>query len=95
MEGEGKFYFPDGRIYEGGMLKDAKHGYGTMIWPDGRKYQGFWKEGEMHGKGKFTEINGTTWLGIWQNGKLAKNNMIENQEAINSISESSRDFIEQ
>lgn len=34
MNGKGKFYWPDGRIYIGDYLNDKKEGFGTFIWPD-------------------------------------------------------------
>jgi len=32
MDGYGKFYWPDGRIYEGEYLDDKKHGKGVFKW---------------------------------------------------------------
>jgi hypothetical protein len=32
MDGEGKFTWPDGRIYEGEYKDDKKEGYGTFEW---------------------------------------------------------------
>ncbi len=32
MEGYGKFYWPDGRIYEGEYLNDKKDGRGIFKW---------------------------------------------------------------
>ena len=32
MEGFGKFYWPDGRIYEGEYIDDKKHGRGLFKW---------------------------------------------------------------
>ena len=31
MHGRGKFYWPDGKIFEGKFVKDKKEGMGTMI----------------------------------------------------------------
>ena len=45
MEGEGKFFWPDKRKYEGEYKNDKKHGYGEYLFPDGRFYKGYWKDG--------------------------------------------------
>jgi hypothetical protein len=45
MHGKGKFFWTDGRMYEGEYKNDLKHGKGIFIWKDGRKYDGEWVEG--------------------------------------------------
>jgi len=40
------YSWQDGRRYEGGYLKDKKHGYGCYTWADGRKYSGMWESGK-------------------------------------------------
>jgi hypothetical protein len=73
MEGNGKFKWPDGRVYMGEYKNDKKDGYGEFEWADGRKYKGNWKNGKQHGEGEFFPSNGKNWKkGIWENGKRIK-----------------------
>jgi hypothetical protein len=46
MHGYGKYWWKDGRRYEGQYLNDKKHGYGIYYWTDGRRYEGNWFEGK-------------------------------------------------
>jgi len=39
MSGNGLFYWPDGRKYEGEYFEDKKEGYGVFSWPDGKNMQ--------------------------------------------------------
>ena len=36
--GEGKYIWPDGRMYEGGFVSDKRHGEGKQIYATGGKY---------------------------------------------------------
>lgn len=67
MNGVGKFYWPDGRIYHGSYLDDKKHGEGKFTWPDGREYTGVWNNGKQHGKGQYTQ-EGKVKECVWENG---------------------------
>lgn len=44
VEGQGKFQFADGDIYDGHWVNDKANGYGTFFSKDGAKYVGEWKE---------------------------------------------------
>ena len=50
MHGEGKFYWPDGRMYEGNFEKDKKSGMGTLHYKDGSKEVGYWDKGIQNGR---------------------------------------------
>ena len=43
MHGRGKFYWPDGRVFEGKFIKDKKTGMGTITYSDKRKEVGYWE----------------------------------------------------
>ena len=39
MHGKGRYYFADGRVYRGTMVKDQQTGYGVCRWPSGDRYE--------------------------------------------------------
>jgi len=45
-EGQGIFYWPDGRKYEGGWKNGKQHGIGTYTSAGGKTKQGEWDEGK-------------------------------------------------
>ena len=47
MQGEGEFWWPDGRHYIGEFVADKKDGKGTMTKPNGDQITGFWKENKF------------------------------------------------
>ena len=47
MNGNGKFTWPDGSIYQGEYLNDKRHGSGIYITPEGIKYEGIWKDSKL------------------------------------------------
>jgi len=51
MNGKGKYYWPDGNIYEGDFVNDIKEGSGTLYIPNGKIYRIPWKNDKMHGSG--------------------------------------------
>lgn len=81
MDGNGVFYWPDNRKYEGQYKNDKKEGYGVFEWydlvmfrPDGRVYKGHWKGGKQHGEGEYfnSKESGVIKKGIWNDGKKIK-----------------------
>ena len=46
MDGDGTFYWSDGRIYRGEYVNDQKEGFGVFTWSDGRSYDGCWSNGK-------------------------------------------------
>lgn len=70
MNGNGKFEWPDGKVYEGQYKMDKKEGFGILKWPDGRIYKGNWKNGKQDGEGQFYAPKTQDWKkGKWENGK--------------------------
>lgn len=57
MDGYGTFSWPDGRSYDGYVIrliiikyvKDKKHGFGDFTYSDGSMYKGNWMDGKEHG----------------------------------------------
>jgi hypothetical protein len=48
--GFGKFYYKDGRIYEGNWQENIKFGFGAVYFPNGTKFMGlFQRHAETHG----------------------------------------------
>lgn len=45
-EGNGIFYWPDGRKYQGGWKNGKQHGIGTYTSASGKTKQGEWSEGK-------------------------------------------------
>lgn len=45
MQGQGKYTFPSGTIYTGGMLDGMFHGDGELLFTNGNKYKGTWNRG--------------------------------------------------
>ena len=42
FHGHGRMQWPDGRMFLGQYVRNAKHGHGVFTWPDGREYAGQW-----------------------------------------------------
>lgn len=47
--GQGRFAWSDGSMYEGGFVDNDINGHGVYQWGDGRKYTGQWVKNRMHG----------------------------------------------
>lgn len=73
MHGKGKFYWPDGKKFEGEFKEDKKDGYGEIQYTDGRIYRGFWSRNKENGKGEIFDPVQNAWRkGEWLKGKLVK-----------------------
>eukprot|EP00747_Dinoflagellata_sp_TGD_P054634 gnl/TRDRNA2_/TRDRNA2_149124_c0_seq1.p1 gnl/TRDRNA2_/TRDRNA2_149124_c0~~gnl/TRDRNA2_/TRDRNA2_149124_c0_seq1.p1 ORF type:complete len:119 (+),score=13.23 gnl/TRDRNA2_/TRDRNA2_149124_c0_seq1:97-453(+) len=68
MHGEGRYKWPDGRVYEGQYVRDFKEGEGSFFWADGRRFVGQWKEGLQDGYGIIRNLRGNKWTGEWCDG---------------------------
>lgn len=88
MHGCGKFYFQDGRKYEGEYVEDKKHGRGVYYWSDGRRYDGEWRLGYQHGKGIMFFPDGTYKIGMWDHGQRLR--WLEEEQNVNSLRNSNR-----
>ena len=69
FDGQGTFYFADGRKYVGQWQNSQFHGQGTFTAPSGT-YVGEFKNGEFHGQGIMTLPDGRKIVGQWKNGAL-------------------------
>lgn len=57
------------RIYEGGVSKGIKHGYGQYVLPSGDVYKGNFKNDLRHGSGVCKFTNGCIYKGEWREGR--------------------------
>ena len=69
MHGEGFFYWPDGRIYEGEWDNNKKHGIGKYFWPNGQIYEGEFREDNCTGFGILYYPDGKRFEGTWRDGE--------------------------
>ena len=61
QDGNGTYYYVDGRIYKGGWTEGVQTGKGSMTFPDGDSYVGDWDTGNMNGWGAFYWNNGNSY----------------------------------
>ncbi|KAI9183696.1 hypothetical protein H9P43_004614 [Blastocladiella emersonii ATCC 22665] len=45
VEGPGKYVFPDGTVYTGGIQDGEFHGRGVLLFPNGVRFEGEWDRG--------------------------------------------------
>jgi len=69
-DGQGKYVWACGKIYEGSFVNGLPYGRGTMTYPEGWKYEGNWKDGKFHDHGKFTWSPNNYFEGQFMNGEL-------------------------
>ncbi|GLI62853.1 hypothetical protein VaNZ11_005581, partial [Volvox africanus] len=50
-DGEGKYTWRDGSVFEGSWKEGVRHGIGKYTWPSGATYHGEWRDGCMSGVG--------------------------------------------
>lgn len=63
IEGQGKYTFGNGAVYEGKFKGGKYQGTGTFTWPDGSSYSGDWESNVMEGTGTFTTAEGDKYAG--------------------------------
>lgn len=49
MNGEGEFFWPNGKFFKGFYKDDKKEGPGIFTWPDGKELKAIWHKGEIIG----------------------------------------------
>ena len=64
-EGQGKYVWNDGSIYEGQFTNDTINGEGKLTIPQRGIYEGTFSNGKKNGHGKFTFENGDIYDGEW------------------------------
>lgn len=65
-EGNGKYVWSDGCVYEGEWRRGMRHGNGKIQWPSGTAYEGEFSGGYMHGAGTYVGSNNLTYKGRWR-----------------------------
>jgi len=40
ISGKGRYFWPDGKTYDGEWARNKMHGYGVLVWKDGKRYEG-------------------------------------------------------
>ena len=53
MDGQGKFWWPNGDLYTGQYINGKRNGLGDMAYGDGDQYLGAWRSGQYHGQGLY------------------------------------------
>jgi len=69
-DGNGKFIFKNGDMYNGQWLKGKMDGQGSYTWKNGDIYKGAFFENEMEGRGSMTWKNGDRYIGTWEANKM-------------------------
>ncbi|KAJ0981530.1 hypothetical protein J5N97_009785 [Dioscorea zingiberensis] len=64
-QGDGKYLWTDGCMYEGEWRRGKAAGKGKFSWPSGATFEGEFKSGRMEGTGTFTGPDGSTYRGSW------------------------------
>ena len=82
MNGQGKYKYFNGDVYEGNFENGIKYGDGIMSYENGDKYLGEWKEGRKHGKGKMSYKNGNAFDGKWYKDKRDGFGKLTNSEGV-------------
>ena len=66
--GQGKYTYPNGDIYEGLYAEGLRHGTGVMVWAGGRQYRGGWERDKPHGRCEEVMPDRTTYKGEYEMG---------------------------
>jgi hypothetical protein len=67
-DGQGKYVYTNGFVYEGNFVKGLRSGLGILTDPEGNKYDGMWENDMFHGQGTYTWSDGSKYTGEWKNG---------------------------
>jgi len=92
MDGQGKFYWSNGKTYVGEFRNDSRNGYGICRYSDRSRYEGNWKDNQKEGEGKLFN-KGIVKVGIWKRGELIqvleKYNEVEDSDTDSDITSNS------
>lgn len=69
-DGNGKFIFKNGDMYNGLWVKGLMQGQGTYTWKNGDTYKGAFEDGMMEGRGTLKYKNGDRYIGTWEENKM-------------------------
>lgn len=67
FSGQARYEWPDGSVYQGGLLSGKPNGTGVMLASDGGRYSGMWEQGRRHGHGELTGPDGDHYVGSFVN----------------------------
>ncbi|KAJ1418925.1 Phosphatidylinositol-4-phosphate 5-kinase, core [Sesbania bispinosa] len=65
-EGQGRYVWSDGCVYEGQWRRGMRNGYGKIRWPSGAVYEGEFSGGYIHGTGTYIGSDNLTYKGRWK-----------------------------
>ncbi|CAJ1968863.1 unnamed protein product [Sphenostylis stenocarpa] len=65
-EGQGKYVWSDGCVYDGEWRRGMRNGYGKIQWPSGIMYEGEFSGGYIHGTGTYIGPDNLTYKGRWR-----------------------------
>ncbi|KAK8467780.1 hypothetical protein PHAVU_007G152000 [Phaseolus vulgaris] len=65
-EGQGKYVWSDGCVYDGEWRRGMTNGFGKIQWPSGVMYEGEFSGGYIHGTGTYIGPNNLTYNGRWR-----------------------------
>lgn len=66
--GTGKLIWENGDTFDGGLLKNQRHGKGQFVWANGQIYDGEWVNDKPVGQAKMRFANGNQYEGLVSNG---------------------------
>lgn len=69
-QGNGKYEWNDGKIYEGEFANDEINGEGKLTIPNQGTYEGKFVNGKKNGEGIYTFANGDIYQGEWKEDKM-------------------------
>ncbi len=69
-DGQGKYTWANGDIYEGEWKNDKRTWQGKCTWANGDIYEGEWKNNKRTWQGKYTWANGGIYEGAWKNNNM-------------------------
>lgn len=81
LNGNGRFEFLDGRVYEGDFRDDRFHGTGTLSFPGGVVYSGTFVAGARTGYGTMTWPSGDRYEGSFENDVMSGQGIFEWKES--------------
>jgi 1-phosphatidylinositol-4-phosphate 5-kinase len=65
-EGQGKYVWSDGCVYDGEWRRGMRNGLGKIQWPSGVSYEGEFSGGYIHGTGTYIGPENLTYKGRWR-----------------------------
>src|SRR5512145_681773 len=66
--GNGKYVYSNGFIYEGNFVNGLREGRGMLKGADGSWFDGMWVKDKFEGQGTYVWPNGAKYIGAWTNG---------------------------